>query len=166
MGVSHARVRREPDLAAIHRSVLRIGRLSDGLLRLGPLRLGADGLLSWIPGVGEAYSGAAAAFLIIQGVRARVPLRILLAAGALMGGRTLITAVPLAGPAAADLLALHGLSARLIVRAIERRMGHGGDGAERAPNGRDVGLARRIGRARAPDGAALIARPGPEPDFR
>ena len=127
---------REPDLIAIRRGVSVVGKLSDGLLRLGPFRLGIDGVLSRIPGVGEVYSGAAAVYLLVQGARARVPLSTLILAGALMGGRTLITAVPLAGPAAADLLALHGLSARLIARAIDRRIAAG---ASVAPDGRGWG---------------------------
>ncbi len=125
--------RTSPDLQAIRASVATVGRLSDGLLRVGPLRLGLDAAFSWIPGAGEVYSAAAATFLIVQGVRAGVPLSTLVLAGALMGGRTMITAVPLAGPAAADLLALHGLSARLIIRAIDRRIAGVG---EAAPDGR------------------------------
>ncbi len=127
---------REPDLVAIRRGVSVVGKLSDGLLRLGPFRLGIDGVLSWIPGVGEVYSGAAAVYLLAQGARARVPLSTLFLAGALMGGRTLITAIPFAGPAAADVLALHGLSARLIVKAIDRRIAAGG---RVAPDGRGWG---------------------------
>jgi len=42
-----------------------------------------------------------------------------------MGARTLITAVPLAGPLAADLLTMHKWSAKLIASAIERRMARG-----------------------------------------
>jgi hypothetical protein len=57
-------------------------------------------------------------------------------AAALMGGRTLITAVPIGGPLAADALALHGLSARMIVRAIDQRLARA-DGA--APDGRAWG---------------------------
>ena len=108
---------------------------------MGPFRLGAEAALSWIPGVGEIYGGAAAAFLLIQGARARVPLSTLAITAALMGGRTLITAVPFAGPLAADALALHGLSARMIVRAIDARMG-----VETAPDGRPWGWR---GRSRA-----------------
>ena len=126
---------RDPDLFAIRRGVDRVGRLSDGLLRLGPWSLGLDGILSWIPGVGEAYSVAAAAYLLIQGLRARVPIGTLLAAGALMGGRTLVTTIPLLGPIAADALTLHKWSARMIVRAIDRRI------AERAA-GSTPGTAR------------------------
>ena len=119
---------RDPDLMAIRRSVERMGSLSDNLVRLGPFSLGLDGVLSWIPAVGEIYSGAAAAFLITQGVRARVPASTLLLAGALMGGRTLITAIPFAGPAVSDLLTMHKWSARLIVAAIDRRIAEGGVG--------------------------------------
>ena len=130
--------RREPDLEAIRRSVERIGVLSDSLVRLGPLSIGLDGVLDWIPGAGEIYSVAAAAIILVQGARARVPVGVLLLAAALMGARALITAVPLAGPLAADLLTMHKWSARLICRAIERRMA-----AERAggfPTSRAVAI--------------------------
>src|SRR5258708_40075492 len=106
--------RTDDELAAIRRSVERVGRFSDGLLRIGPFRLGAEAALSWIPGVGEAYGAAAAVFLLLQGLRAGAPLGTLAVCAALMGGRTLITAMPIAGALAADALAPHGLSARKI----------------------------------------------------
>jgi len=118
--------RTDPELLAIRRSVERVGRFSDGLLRIGPFRLGAEAALSWIPGVGEAYGAAAAAFLLAQGLRAGVPLRTLALCAALMGGRTLITAVPIGGPLAADALALHGLSARKIIAAIDAELARRG----------------------------------------
>jgi hypothetical protein len=127
---------RNTELLAIRRSVERVGKLSDGLLRVGPFRLGAEAALSWIPVVGEFYGGAAALFLLLQGARAKVPLSVLVAAAAMMGGRTLITAVPLAGPLTADALALHGLSARMIVKAIDKRLARGDD---TAPDGRPWG---------------------------
>ena len=90
--------------------------------------------------MGEIYSGAAAIFLLVQGTRARVPLSTLLVAGALMGGRTLITAIHFAGPPAADLMALHGLSARMIARAIDKRIAAGeANGGKVAPDGRAWG---------------------------
>jgi hypothetical protein len=110
------------ELIAIRRSVALVGRFSDGLLRIGPFRLGAEAALSWIPGVAEIYGAAAAAFLLAQGLRARVPLHILAICAALMFGRTLINAAPVVGPLAADVLALHGMSARLIVKAIDQRL--------------------------------------------
>jgi ethanolamine transporter EutH len=122
----------EPDLQAIRASVALIGRLSDGLIRVGPLSLGLEGVLSWIPGLGELYGSGAAAFLLIQGARARVPASTLLAAAALMGGRTLISAIPIAGAAASDLLTAHKWSARMIVAAIDRRLTADADGGPHA----------------------------------
>jgi hypothetical protein len=107
------------ELLRVRDSVATIGRLSDGLFRLGPFRLGIDGVLSWIPGIGEIYSTGAAAFIIAQGLRARVPFSTLLVCGAMMGGRTVVSAVPLAGPLAADLFLAHRLSARMVVKAID-----------------------------------------------
>ena len=47
------------------------GRLSDSLVRVGPFSLGLDGVLSWVPGLGDLYSTAAGAFIVVQGARAR-----------------------------------------------------------------------------------------------
>ena len=99
-------MRDQPDLEAIRASVQLVGRLSDSIVRVGPLSLGLDGVLSWVPGLGEVYSVVAAGFLLVQGFRAQVPLETLLTCAAMMGGRTVISAVPLAGPALADLLTL------------------------------------------------------------
>lgn len=114
-----------PDLVSIRRSVAAVGRLSDSLVRVGPFRLGIDGVLSWVPVVGEIYSASAAAFIIIQGVRARVPVPVLLGCAALMGSRTLVSAVPLAGPLAADFFLAHRLSAKMVVRAIDKMLPEG-----------------------------------------
>lgn len=110
------------ELRKIRDSVDRVGRLSDSLFRFGPFSIGVDGILSWIPAVGEIYSAGAAAFILYQGVRARVPIGTLVVCGALMGGRTLISALPFAGPAAADVFTAHKWSARLVVRAIDRSL--------------------------------------------
>ena len=117
--------RAESDLERIRRSVELVGRLSDGLIRIGPWGIGIDGVLSWIPGVGEIYSALAGGFILVQGARAKVPLLTLLTAGVLLASRTVITAVPLGGPAAADLFLAHKWSARLVVKAIERRIARG-----------------------------------------
>jgi hypothetical protein len=116
-------VKRQPDLEKIRDSVARVGRLSDALVRLGPFSIGLDGVLSWIPGVGELYSMAAAAFILVQAVRAGVPVHVIATCAALMALRTTVSAIPLAGPAAADLFLAHKWSARLVVRAIEAKLG-------------------------------------------
>ncbi len=125
-------MRNPPNLVAIRDSVALVGRLSDNIVRLGPIRLGIDGVVSWIPAVGEIYSVVAAAFILGQGARAGVPLGSLLVCAALMGGRTLITTIPLAGPAAADLFTAHRWSARIVVRAIEAKLAAGADGGRPA----------------------------------
>ena len=109
-------------LARIRDSVAFVGRLSDSLVRFGPFRLGVDGALSWVPGLGEAYSMIAGAFIIVQGLRAGVPLHILLLCAALMASRTTVSAIPLAGPLAADLFTAHRWSAKMVVRAIDARL--------------------------------------------
>ncbi|HEY4031982.1 MAG TPA: DUF4112 domain-containing protein [Caulobacteraceae bacterium] len=109
-------------LASIRDSVAFVGRMSDSLVRVGPFRLGVDGVLSWLPGLGEAYSAIAGAFIIVQGLRAGVPLHILLLCAALMASRTTISAIPLAGPVAADLFTAHRWSAKMVVRAIDAKL--------------------------------------------
>jgi hypothetical protein len=110
------------ELARIRDSVAIVGRLSDSLVRFGPFRLGVDGALNWIPGLGEAYSTLAGGFIIIQGLRAGVPLHLLAFCGLLMASRTTVSAIPLAGPLAADLFTAHRWSAKLVVRAIDARL--------------------------------------------
>ena len=116
------RARSPEQLASIRDSVAIVGRLSDSLVRLGPFRLGVDGVLSWIPGLGEAYSTAAGAFIIVQGLRAGVPLHILVLSAGLMASRTTVSAIPLAGPVAADLFTAHRWSAKLVVKAIDAKL--------------------------------------------
>jgi hypothetical protein len=113
----------DDQLLKIRDSVALVGRLSDGLLRFGPLSLGIDGVLSWVPGLGEVYSVAAGAFILVQGVRAGVPVGTLVLAAGLMLSRTAVSAIPLAGPLTADLFTAHRWSARLVVGAIDRKLG-------------------------------------------
>ena len=115
-------MRSHEELRAIRDSVERLGKLSDGLVRFGPFSLGIDGVLSWIPGVGEVYSAGAAAFLLVQGARAGVPSGTLAVCGAMMLARTGVDAIPIAGAIAADLFTTHKWSAKLIARAIDKKL--------------------------------------------
>ena len=111
------------ELRAIRDSVARVGRLSDSLVRLGPFSLGVDGVLSWIPGLGELYSTAAGGFIVVQGARAGAPAVVLAGAAALIFLRTTVSALPFAGPLAADMFTAHKWAAAMVVRAIDRRLG-------------------------------------------
>jgi hypothetical protein len=122
------------ELQAIRAGVARIGKLSDSIVRLGPLRLGLDGVLAWAPGVGEVYSAAAGTYIIVQGLRAGVSIPVLAACGALMFGRTTLSAIPLVGPLAADLLTAHRWSSRLVIAAIDRKLVRMGAEPDPAPS--------------------------------
>jgi len=115
--------RSEAELRSIRDSISLIGRLSDSIVRLGPFSIGIDGVLSWIPGVGEIYSIGAGAFILVQGARAGVPGTVLAAAGVLLALRTMGDAVPFAGAVFADMFTAHKWAARMIVDAIDRRLG-------------------------------------------
>lgn len=112
-----------PELRAIRDSVALVGRLSDSLVRLGPFSLGIDGVLSWVPGLGDVYSTVAGGFIIVQGARAGVSTPVLGGAAMLLGLRTVVGAVPIAGSAFADFFTAHKWAAAMIVRAIDEKLG-------------------------------------------
>ena len=115
--------RTDAELRSIRDSVSLVGRLSDSIVRLGPFSLGIDGVLSWIPAVGEAYSLGAGAFILVQGARAGVPASVLATAALVLGIRTLGDIVPIAGPLFADVFTAHKWAAKMVVRAIDERLG-------------------------------------------
>jgi hypothetical protein len=113
----------DAELRSIRDSVALVGRLSDSLIRFGPFSLGIDGVLSWVPGLGDVYSILAGGFIVVQGARAGVPAAVLGGAGLLIACRTAVGAVPLAGSAFADFFTAHKWAAAMIVRSIDERLG-------------------------------------------
>jgi len=113
----------DAQIHSIRDSVALVGRLSDNLVRLGPFSLGLDGVLSWASGLGDVYSTLAGSFIIVQGARAGVPGPVLAAAAMLIGCRTIVGAVPIAGAAFADFFTAHKWAAAMIVRAIDAQLG-------------------------------------------
>jgi len=64
------------DIHRIDDSLNAIKRLSDGIIKIGPINvIGIDGILSWIPIAGAPvnaiYSILAGLFILLQGIRAR-----------------------------------------------------------------------------------------------
>jgi hypothetical protein len=100
-------------------SIERISKLSDNLIGIGPIGIGLDGILAWIPGVGELYSIGAGAALIAEGYRARVPAAVLAQAGLLVSIRTLANIFPFVGGVVVDFFRGHRMAARMLVRAID-----------------------------------------------
>ena len=86
--------RADAELRSIRESINLVGRLSDSIVRFGPFSIGIDGVLSWIPAVGELYSMGAGAFILIQGARAGVSNAVLARAAIILGLRTFGDAVP------------------------------------------------------------------------
>jgi len=124
------------DLHNIRQSVDRIGNVSDNVVHLGPIKLGLEAVLEFVPFVGEIYSVIAGGLLIIEGMRARVPGTTLMAVTFLIGVRTLIgtgNLVPGIGviaEIAAAAFRAHKISADMIARAMDDTLyieGHKGD---------------------------------------
>lgn len=115
------------DIHNIRMSIERIGNISDSIVNVGPVRFGLDAILEVIPFAGEIYSMAAGGMLIIEGIRARLPLSVLVSAVALIALRTAIGSPDLLlGPllgAPANLIAgafrAHQMVARMMLRAID-----------------------------------------------
>jgi hypothetical protein len=100
-------------------SIEAISRISDNLIGIGPVGIGLDGILAWIPGVGELYSIGAGAALIAEGYRARVPTAVLTQAALLVSVRTLANIFPFVGGVIVDFFRGHRMAARMLVRAID-----------------------------------------------
>ena len=64
------------------RAAERIKRLSDRLVGVGPIGVGLDGVLAWVPFAGTAYSVGAGALLMYHGVMAQASLPTLARMGA------------------------------------------------------------------------------------
>jgi hypothetical protein len=103
-------------------SIERIGRLADNLIGFGPVGVGLDGLLTWIPVVGAVYSLGAGAALIAAGVRARAPLTTLIQVLAIVLVRSGVGEAPLVGQIVVDLFRGHKWAADLLVRAIDQTL--------------------------------------------
>ena len=86
--------RSHADLHNIRLSINRIKVASDRIVGIGPFGIGLDGILSLIPipVVGAAYSGIAAAALLVQAVRARASAGVLVHMGVILAIDTLLDA--------------------------------------------------------------------------
>jgi len=103
-------------------SIARIGKLADNIIGFGPFGIGLDGMLTWIPVVGAAYSIGAGAALLLLGARARVPATLLGQVAAIVLARSGVGEVPLAGQIAVDLFRGHKWAADLMVKAIDQTL--------------------------------------------
>jgi len=113
--------RSHADLHNIRLSVDRIKNISDRIIGVGPVGIGLDGILAWVPGAGALYSIAAGSMLVFEGVRARAATGVLIHMGALLVVDTLLD-VPGGNPIAAVADALftgHKWAANLLVKHMD-----------------------------------------------
>jgi len=104
------------DLHNIRSSIERTKKLSDNVVGVGPLGVGLDGLLTWIPGAGAIYSLGAGLLIIFDGLRARASPMVLLQIFAIIAIDTLVSEVPMAGKLADLLFTGHKWSADLLMK--------------------------------------------------
>jgi hypothetical protein len=111
----------------------RLGKLSDNIVGVGPVGIGLEGVLEFIPVVGEIYSLAAGGVMVLQGMRAHVPFLTLVWCTILILLRTLVGAIKdipllgltplgLGGDVAAGLFRAHRMSAQMMVKAIDETL--------------------------------------------
>jgi len=77
------------DIHRINDSLNGIKRLSDGIIKIGPINvIGIDGILSWIPIAGAPinaiYSALVGLFILLQGIRARCDIGTLVGAAVVL----------------------------------------------------------------------------------
>lgn len=61
------------DIEKIWLNVDGLKKASDRVVGIGPFGIGLDGLLTWVPVVGTAYTLGAAGWLLVQAVRVKAP---------------------------------------------------------------------------------------------
>lgn len=107
----------------IHNSMTNIEaarRASDKWVGIGPFGIGLDGVLAFVPIVGQCYTFGSAIYMMTQGVKARVSGITLMQCGALYTTDLLIGAVPFVGSAPDALFCASLWAGWLLKRDIER----------------------------------------------
>ena len=108
------------ELQKIRRSVDDWRQISDRLFRVGPLKVGLDGILTWIPGVGDAYTLGAGAFLLAQAARAGASQECITRMALLIGVDAVVGSVPVAGDLFDMVFRAHARAADVLKDEIDR----------------------------------------------
>ncbi|MDO8902263.1 MAG: DUF4112 domain-containing protein [Phenylobacterium sp.] len=105
------------------RAAERIKRLSDRLVGVGPIGLGLDGILAWVPVAGTVYSVGAGALLVFEGFRGGASIVTLARMTAYLAFDSATSTVPVAGWAVDTLFPGHLMAAKALQKDIEARHG-------------------------------------------
>ena len=101
----------------------RIKRLSDRVVGIGPLGLGLDGVLAWIPGANLIYSLGAGGLLVYEAVQCGAAPATVVRMGVYLAADSALSEVPIVGWAMDTFFPGHLLAARALQRDVERRHG-------------------------------------------
>ena len=99
----------------------RAARLSDRIVKIGPLNLGIDSALALLPGGGGLYTIGLGGWLLYMGFKAQASRATLLRMGAYVGVDALTAEVPVLGAAVDMLFPGHVLAVRALRADLERR---------------------------------------------
>lgn len=105
------------------RSAERIKRVSDRLVSVGPMGVGLDGVLAWVPGAGTLYSLGAGGLLLYEGVRAGAAPRTLVRMVAYIALDSAASVPPVIGWVVDTLFPGHLMAAKALQKDIEARHG-------------------------------------------
>ena len=145
------------DIEKIWLNVEGVKKLSDRVIGIGPFGVGLDGLLTWVPVVGSAYTVGAALWLLLQAMQARASTATTLRMLAYLGidsATTLVgEGIPLLPDAVDTIFQGHALAAKALqkdiesthwVEASERDARSSGDHERHVREGRAAGKRRVV----------------------
>ena len=123
------------EIEKIWANVEGLKKLSDRVVGIGPFGVGLDGLLTWVPWAGDAYTVGAGAWLLMQGVRAKASPATLIRMAGYLAADTATAAVPFAGAVVDTLFVAHAMAAKALqkdmtiedLRLLEKTGGKSGD---------------------------------------
>jgi len=101
----------------------RVKRLSDRLVGVGPVGIGLDGILAWVPVAGTAYSLGAGGLLLAHGVSAGASPMTLARMAAYIALDSAASVPPVIGWAIDTLFPGHLMAAKALQKDIEARHG-------------------------------------------
>lgn len=107
------------DVEKIWSNVEGVKKMSDRAVGVGPFGVGMDGLLTWIPWIGDVYTVGAGGWLMFQGLRAQATPGTLLKMAAYLASDTATAAVPFAGAVVDTLWPAHAMAAKALQKDIE-----------------------------------------------
>lgn len=123
------------------RNAERIKRLSDRLISWGPIGLGLDGVLAWVPGANLIYTVGAGGLLLYEAVQAGATAPTLLRMAAYLAADSATSEVPIIGWAIDTVFPGHLMAARALQKDIEAR--HGPSELEKVWSGLRADIPRR-----------------------